>query len=100
MESCKTCKCSRLNGTDLECHIVPPPWHPVRDSDWCAEWVGNIQQIHPIHNDTDLKFTLARIDQLMDARKGTPDGDELEVLAILVENYEKETGTRVLERRK
>jgi HTH-type transcriptional regulator/antitoxin HigA len=36
------------------------------------------------------KAALKRIDRLMDARAGTPEGAELEVLAILVEKYERE----------
>lgn len=35
--------------------------------------------------------TLARIDQIFDAKPGTPRGDELELLLLLVEHYEDET---------
>ena len=45
-------------------------------------------EIKPIKNDADLDAALARVDQLMDAERGTPEGDELEVLAILIEDYE------------
>jgi HTH-type transcriptional regulator/antitoxin HigA len=34
--------------------------------------------------------TLKRIEQIQDAEPGTPEGDELELLALLVENYEEE----------
>jgi HTH-type transcriptional regulator/antitoxin HigA len=43
-----------------------------------------------IKNEREHKAALARIDQLMDARPGTPQGDELELLAALVEIYEDE----------
>jgi HTH-type transcriptional regulator/antitoxin HigA len=43
-----------------------------------------------IKNEREHKAALARIDQLMDARPGTPRGDELELLAALVEIYEDE----------
>jgi HTH-type transcriptional regulator / antitoxin HigA len=43
-----------------------------------------------IKNQKEHKATLARIDQLMDACLGTPQGDELELLAALVEIYEDE----------
>lgn len=33
---------------------------------------------------------LRRVDELMDARAGTPQGDELELLSVLVELYEKQ----------
>ena len=44
--------------------------------------------IKPIKNESDYDVALERIDQLMDASKNTPEGDELEVLALLVEQYE------------
>lgn len=42
-----------------------------------------------IKTETDYDIALARIDMLMDADPGTPDGDELELLVTLVELYEK-----------
>lgn len=47
--------------------------------------------ILPIRTKTDHKKAVARITQLMelDPARGTPDSDELEVLAQLVEIYEK-----------
>jgi len=44
--------------------------------------------IKPIRNAQDLHHALARIDQLIDAEKGTQDYDDLEVLTTLVEAYE------------
>ena len=44
--------------------------------------------IKPIKNESDYDVALERIDQLMDASKNTPESDELEVLALLVEQYE------------
>ncbi len=41
-----------------------------------------------IKNDHEHEAALARIDQLIDAAPGTPEGDELELLATLVEVYE------------
>lgn len=45
--------------------------------------------IRPIHNEADYKAALARLEQLMDAQPGTEEGDELEVLAALIEVYEE-----------
>jgi HTH-type transcriptional regulator/antitoxin HigA len=45
-------------------------------------------QIHPIRNDEDHAAALRRIDELMDAARGTAETDELDVLATLVEAYE------------
>ena len=46
--------------------------------------------LHPIKSPDEHRIALARIDQLMDAGEGTPEAAELEVLAILVERYERE----------
>jgi HTH-type transcriptional regulator/antitoxin HigA len=42
-----------------------------------------------IKTDKDYEKALARINDLMDADPGTPEGDELELLVTLVELYEK-----------
>jgi HTH-type transcriptional regulator/antitoxin HigA len=44
--------------------------------------------IRPIRTRTDHAEALRRIDQIMDAAPGTPEADELDVLATLVEAYE------------
>lgn len=46
--------------------------------------------IHPVKTETDYRNTLLRIDTLLDAAPGTEDGDELDVLAALVEAYERD----------
>ena len=46
--------------------------------------------IKPIKTELDYKQALARIEELWDAEPNTKKGDELVVLAILVENYENE----------
>jgi HTH-type transcriptional regulator/antitoxin HigA len=45
-------------------------------------------QIRPIRTEADHAAALRRIDRLMDAEPGTPEADELDVLATLVEAYE------------
>lgn len=44
--------------------------------------------VKPIHNDADLSQALERIGELWGAVVGTPEGDELDILAMLVERYE------------
>lgn len=44
--------------------------------------------IFPIRTENDYDATLVRIDQLMNAQLGTPEGDELDILVTLVEAYE------------
>jgi len=41
-----------------------------------------------IKTEEDYNLALNRIEQLMDARSGSPEADELELLAALVEFYE------------
>jgi HTH-type transcriptional regulator/antitoxin HigA len=43
-----------------------------------------------IKNRKEHAAALARIEKLMDVRPGTPEGDELDLLAALVDLYEKE----------
>jgi HTH-type transcriptional regulator / antitoxin HigA len=44
--------------------------------------------IHPIHTDADHEAAITCIEALWDAKPGTPEHDELEVLAVLVAAYE------------
>ena len=46
--------------------------------------------IKPIRNDDDLANALARVEQLWGAAMGSPAGDELEILAVLIEKYEEQ----------
>jgi HTH-type transcriptional regulator / antitoxin HigA len=46
--------------------------------------------IKPIRNAKDYQVALARLEVIFDAKKGSKEGDELEVLSILVDNYENE----------
>jgi len=46
--------------------------------------------IHPVKTEKDYKKALLRIDGLMDATSNTKAGNELDVLATLVEAYERD----------
>lgn len=46
--------------------------------------------VHPIRSEEDYRQALREIDGLMMARAGTPEGDRLDVLATLVEAYERQ----------
>ncbi len=48
-------------------------------------------ELKPIRNETDYDRALKRIDALMERNPplGTPESDELEILAMLVEKYEE-----------
>lgn len=45
--------------------------------------------IQPIRTEADHEAAVARIGELMSASAGTPEGDELDILATLVEAYEQ-----------
>ena len=45
-------------------------------------------EIEPIRNEADYETVLARIDELMGAEPGSPEGRELDVLVDLVDLYE------------
>jgi HTH-type transcriptional regulator / antitoxin HigA len=44
--------------------------------------------IKPIKTDNDYKVALTRLEIIFDAKNGTDEGDELEVLAILIDEFE------------
>ncbi|NOZ35376.1 MAG: transcriptional regulator [Chlorobi bacterium] len=46
--------------------------------------------IHPIKTEKDYEKALERLEQIFDAKQGTKEGDELEILSILIEKYEDE----------
>ncbi|MDA3892721.1 MAG: hypothetical protein PF517_13750 [Salinivirgaceae bacterium] len=43
-----------------------------------------------IKTEEEYDVAMERIEKIMDAQKGTPEGDELELLSVLVEKYEAE----------
>jgi HTH-type transcriptional regulator/antitoxin HigA len=48
-----------------------------------------MRDVSPIKNEADYEAALVEIDRLMDARRGTAEGDRLDVLVTLVEAYEE-----------
>lgn len=46
-------------------------------------------KIHPIHTEEDYQKALKRIEAIFDAKSTEKEGDELEILGILVDEYEK-----------
>ena len=46
--------------------------------------------IKPIRTKKDYDQALTRLEVIFDSKKGTDKGDELEILGILIENYENE----------
>lgn len=46
--------------------------------------------IKPIKNENDYQEALQRLELIFDAKRGTIEGDELEILSILIDRYENE----------
>lgn len=46
--------------------------------------------IKPIRSETDYQEALARLELIFDAKLGSLEGDELEILGMLIEKYEDE----------
>ncbi|MGB5944245.1 MAG: transcriptional regulator [Leeuwenhoekiella sp.] len=46
--------------------------------------------ISPIRDEKDYHKALERLEVIFDAKRGTKEGDELEILAILINNYENQ----------
>jgi HTH-type transcriptional regulator/antitoxin HigA len=47
-------------------------------------------EIKPIRTDKDYQKALKRLDAIFDSKQGSKDGDELEILGILIDQYENE----------
>ncbi len=45
-------------------------------------------KIKPIRSEADYKKALERLEVIFDAKRETDEGDELEILSILIDNYE------------
>jgi len=46
-------------------------------------------EIKPIKTEQDYQAAMERLETIFDAKPGTPEGDELEVLGVLIDNYER-----------
>ena len=46
--------------------------------------------IKPIRNEADYLKALERLEVIFDAKRGTAEGDELEILAIVIDSYEND----------
>ncbi|MGI8597826.1 MAG: helix-turn-helix domain-containing protein [Chitinophagaceae bacterium] len=46
--------------------------------------------IKPIKTNKDYQAAIQHLDKIFDSKPGSTEGDELEVLSILIENYEQE----------
>jgi HTH-type transcriptional regulator/antitoxin HigA len=47
-------------------------------------------KFRPIKSEQDYQIAMKRLEDIFDAKIGTPEGDELEILGILIEHYENE----------
>ncbi len=49
-----------------------------------------VMEVRPIKSDADYKQALHRIEEIFDSKPNTPEGDELEILGLMVDEYEKQ----------
>ncbi|MCF8308751.1 MAG: helix-turn-helix domain-containing protein [Bacteroidales bacterium] len=47
-------------------------------------------KIKPIKTEEDYRQALERLEEIFNAKSGTPEGDELEILSMLIDKYENE----------
>ncbi len=45
--------------------------------------------VKPIRNQKDYQIAMKRLETIFDAKPGSPEGDELEILGLLIEKYEQ-----------
>ena len=45
-------------------------------------------ELKPIKTKTDYRAALKRLEEIFDAKRGTPESDELEILGLMVDDYE------------
>lgn len=45
-------------------------------------------ELKPIKKETDYRAALKRLEEIFDAKLGTPESDELEILGLIVDDYE------------
>lgn len=48
-----------------------------------------IMNIKPIKTDSDYQIALGRLEEIFDAPVGTPESDEVDILGLLIDEYEK-----------
>ena len=45
-------------------------------------------ELKPIKTENDYRAALKRLEEIFDSRLGTPESDELEILGLMVDDYE------------
>jgi HTH-type transcriptional regulator/antitoxin HigA len=55
-----------------------------------TQFKNNIMNVKPIKSDKDYRNALERLEVIFDAPADTKEGDEAEILSLLIENYESE----------
>lgn len=55
-----------------------------------TQFKNNSMNVKPIKSDKDYRKALERLEVIFDAPINTKDGDEAEILSLLIENYENE----------
>jgi HTH-type transcriptional regulator/antitoxin HigA len=54
-----------------------------------TQFKGQTMNIKPIKNKTDYELALKRLDEIFDASIGTPESDEADILALMIDEFEQ-----------
>ena len=78
-----------IESDSVSCRVCALYLHacPIRKGR-CADHMRTFMDIKPSRTKKDYEVTLKAIERLMDAKRGTSDGDKLDILVTLVEAYE------------
>lgn len=55
----------------------------------CKKRISKNMNIKPIKTESDYRESLKKLDMLFDAPAGTPESDEADILALMIDEYEK-----------
>jgi HTH-type transcriptional regulator / antitoxin HigA len=65
-------------------------WEHIKNTTGLTQLKFETMNVKPIKTKKDYQQALDRLEVIFDAKKGTQEGDELEILGILLDQYENE----------
>ncbi len=67
--------------------LIRRGWYTISVLSMLTQFKKNIMELKPIKSEKDYRNALVRLDIIFDAPIDTKDGDEAEILSLLIENY-------------
>lgn len=82
------CACGKRKktGSDENC---------IQNTQYFSQ-VNHDNGMEDIKTEKEYQMALKRLDEIFDAKRGSENGDELELLALLIDNYEKENDSETI----